>query len=325
MADAVEEWVPEPKRTMGAAEWALLLTLAAVWSSSFLFNRLAVDDLPPLTVVLGRVGLAAVALNGFVVLSGRRMPLARPQWSAFATMGVLNNVVPFCLIVWGQTRIASGLASILNATTPLVTILVAHALTADEKLTPRRLAGVLVGLGGVVVVIGPAALGGLGGEIAAQLAVVGAAISYAFAGVFGRRFRGLPPMIPAAGQVTASALVLLTLVLVVDRPWQRAAPGGEAVAAIFGLALLCTAVAYVLYFRILAAAGATNLLLVTFLIPVGALLLGAGFLDEWLDVRQLGGMVLIFAGLGIVDGRIVARVRSRAVAHLAPAGEVVEP
>ena len=315
----------EPKRTMGGTEWALLLVLAAVWSSSFLFNRLAVDDLPPLTVVLGRVGLAAIALHGLVLLTGRRMPLARAQRNAFATMGVLNNVVPFCLIVWGQTRIASGLASILNATTPLFTILVAHALTRDEKLTPRRLAGVLVGLGGVVVVIGPAALGGLGGDAVAQLAVVGAAVSYAFAGVFGRRFRGLPPLIPAAGQVTGSALVLLPLVLVVDRPWQRAAPGGEAVMAVLGLALLCTAVAYLLYFRILAAAGATNLLLVTFLIPVGALLLGAVVLDERLELRQVGGMALIVVGLGIVDGRIIARVRSRAIAHLAPAGEVVEP
>jgi drug/metabolite transporter (DMT)-like permease len=184
---------------------------------------------------------------------------------------------------------------------------------------------VLVGLGGVVVVIGPAALGGLGGDVVAQLAVVGAAVSYAVAGVFGRRFRGLPPLIPAAGQVTASALVLLPLALVVHRPWRSAAPDGEAVAAVLGLALLCTAVAYVLYFRILAAAGATNLLLVTFLIPVGALLLGAVFLDERLDVRQLGGMALIVAGLGIVDGRIFARFRSRAVAQVAPAGEGVEP
>jgi drug/metabolite transporter (DMT)-like permease len=301
---------------MNATEWGLLLALAAVWSTPFLFNRIALDDLPPLTVVLGRVGLAAVALNGALLLTGRRMPRSSSAWMAFATMGLLNNVVPFALIVWGQTRITSGLASILNATTPLCTILVAHALTREERLTPRRLAGVVVGFGGVVVVLGPVALEGLGGPVAAQLAVVGAAVSYAFAGVYGRRFRELPPLIPATGQVTASALLLLPLAVVVDRPWALAAPGGAALGAIAGLALLCTAVGYVLYFRILATAGATNLLLVTFLLPIGALLLGAILLDERLVPRQLGGMALIFVGLAIVDGRVL--LASRLAPHSAP-------
>ena len=296
-------------RAMSATEWALLLTLAGIWSSSFLFNRIALDDLPPLMVALGRVALAAVALNLLVLATGRQLPRSRSLWTAFATMGVLNNAVPFALIVWGQTRIASGLASILNATTPLFTILVAHALTRDERLAPRRLAGVLVGLGGVVVVVGPAALDGLGGRVAGQLAVVGASVSYAFAGVYGRRFRGLPALIPATGQVTASTLVLLPLALVVDRPWTLDAPGRGAIGAMLGLALVCSAVAYVLYFRILATAGATNLLLVTFLVPVGAVVLGTALLAEPIEPRHLAGMAVIFVGLAIVDGRPVVVVR----------------
>lgn len=299
-----------PQR-MGATEWVLLLTLSVLWGGSFFFGKVAVAELPPLTVVLGRVGLAAVALNLLVVLSGRRLPRPGAAWLPFLAMGALNNAIPFALIVWGQIRIGSGLAAILNATTPLFTIAVAHALTRDERLSRNRLAGVLFGLGGVAVMIGPAARDGLDGSVAAQLAVLGAALSYAFAGVFGRRFRGLPPLIPAAGQVTGSTLLVLPAALLVDRPWSLPPPSVAAWGAVLGLALLCTALAYVIYFRILAAAGATNLLLVTFLIPVSALLLGIGLLDERLEPRQLLGMALIFAGLAAIDGRPLALLRRR--------------
>jgi drug/metabolite transporter (DMT)-like permease len=229
--------------------------------------------------------------------------------------GLLNNVVPFCLIVWGQTRIASGLAAILTATTPLATVLVAHVLTADEKLTGRRVAGVLVGLAGVVVMIGPDALAGLGANVLAQLAVLGAAVSYAFAGIYGRRFKalGVSPIQTAAGQVTASTVMLLPIALLVDQPWTLALPGLQVWAAILGIAVLSTAFGYVLYFRILATAGATNVLLVTFLNPVTAILLGTVVLGERLELRHGLGMALIGLGLAAIDGRLFARLGATAL------------
>jgi len=292
-------------RPMTAFEWGLLLTLSVLWGGSFFFVGVAVKELPPLTIVVLRVALAAFALLVILRLMGVKLPRDRRVWAAFFGMGLLNNVIPFTLIVWGQTHIASGVASILNATTPLFTVVVAHFLTADEKMTGGRIAGVLVGLAGVAVMVGGAALQTFGVNVIAQLAVLAAAISYAFAGVFGRRFKamGVAPLATATGQVTASSLMLLPVMLVVDRPWTLTMPSIDAIAALVGLALLSTAVAYILYFRILATAGATNLLLVTFLIPVTAILLGIFVLGETLQAKHVVGMVLIGLGLAAIDGR----------------------
>lgn len=289
--------------------WMLLLTLAGLWGGSFLLAKIAVADIPPLTLVLARVGLAAVALWTVVVATRLPVPRDRASWAAFAVMGLLNNAVPFTLIFWGQTRIDSGLASILNATTPLFTVLLAHVVTLDERLTWSRLAGVLLGMAGVVVIIGPQELAGLGGDLAGQLAVVGAAFSYACAGLWGRRFRGRPPMVTAAGQVTMSALMMIPLVAMVDRPWSLPPPSTASVAAVLTLALVATALAYVLYFRILAVAGATSLLLVTFLIPPVAILLGVVVLGERLAMADLAGMALIGLGLAAIDGRLTTFLR----------------
>ena len=297
---------------MGAVEWGLLGTLALLWGGSFFFNRVALDDLEPLTVVMGRVVLGAAALNVIVVVAGERMPTDWRRWRAYLGMGVLNNVVPFGLIVWGQTQIASGLASILNATTPVFAVLLAHVLTRDERLTPSRAAGVVLGLAGATVMIGPEALRGLGVDVVAQVAVLGAAVSYASAGIYGRRLRGNPPLVNAAGQVTCSALCMLVIAPIADRPWERGAPSFEAALAVLGLAILSTAVGYTIYFRLLASAGATNLMLVTLLVPVSALILAALFLDESLTWLNLGGMGLIALGLVAIDGRATAAVsRSR--------------
>jgi drug/metabolite transporter (DMT)-like permease len=296
---------------MAPCDWLLLLALAVCFSGSFFFNRVALTDLPPLTIVLGRVGLGAAALNLALRLRGERLPRGWASWRAFLVMGALSNAIPFVLIVSGQTRIASGIASILNATTPLWTILVAHLLTRDEKLTANRLAGVLIGFAGAVVVVGPAALLGIGGErgtLAGQLAILGAPVCYAFAVVYGRRFRALSPLVTATGQLTGATLWLLPVALVVDQPWTRSLPGPGTVGAVVGLGLLCSAVAYVLFFRILAAAGPTNLALVTFLVPVGAVLLGTTLLAERLEPRQVLGMVVIFLGLATVDGRLLAAI-----------------
>ncbi|MCC7272323.1 MAG: DMT family transporter [Alphaproteobacteria bacterium] len=290
---------------MTAPEWAMLLALALLWGGSFFFVGVAVGALPPLTIVLVRVGLAATALLAVLALLRTGVPRGAAAWRAFAVMGFANNVVPFGLIVWGQGHIASGLASILNATTPLFTVVVAHFLTRDEPMTAARLAGVVLGLAGVAVLVGGGAAASAREHVPAQAACLAAALSYALAGIYGRRFRamGVAPLATAAGQLAASAAMLLPLVLIVDRPWKLAMPSPAVVAALIGLAGLSTALAYVLYFRILATAGATNLLLVTFLLPPTAILLGTSFLGETLAARHLAGMVLIALGLAAIDGR----------------------
>lgn len=302
-----------PARPMTALEWGMLLALSVLWGGSFLFVGVAVKELPPFTIIAARVGLAALALHLVLLATGRRIPAERRVWAAFLGMGVLNNAIPFTLIVWGQTHIASGLASILNATTPLFGVVAAHYLTGDEPMTGRRLAGVLVGFAGVAVMIGGAALRSLGVDVLAQLAVLGAAVSYALAGVFGRRFRamGVEPLATAAGQVSASSLLMVPLMLLVDRPWTLPMPSGSTLASVLALALLATALAYILFFRILATAGATNILLVTFLIPVSAILLGVAVLGESLQAKHLVGMALIGCGLALIDGRLPAMIGRR--------------
>lgn len=302
------------KRSMSATEWAMLVGLSVLWGGSFFFTGIALTELPTLTFVLLRLGLAALILNMVLPFAGLRLPGGCAVWAAFLGMGLLNNVVPFCLIVWGQTHIASGFAAILNATTPLFTVVVAHRLTTDERMTGNRLAGVLAGLAGVAAMVGPAAFAGLDASLLAQLAILGAALSYACAGVFGRRFKrmGIPPLAVAAGQLTAAALLVLPVALVVVRPWTLPAPGPFVSAAILGTATLSTALAYVLYFRLLASAGATNLSLVTFLVPVSAILLGALVLGERLEPRHYLGMALIGCGLAAIDGRLLRRVRATA-------------
>jgi drug/metabolite transporter (DMT)-like permease len=300
---------------MGGGEWLMLLALSVLWGGSFFFVAVAVKEIPPFTLVLLRVGIAAALLNVLLLGLGVRLPRTREAWAALAVMSVVNNLVPFTLFVWAQMRLSGGGAAILNATTPLFGVLVAHAFTADERLTVPRLAGVLLGFGGVVVMLGPAALSGFGGELAAQAACLLAALSYALSGVWGRRFAGLgiTPIQTAAGQVTLSAVLLLPLALLVDRPWSLPIPGMSAWAAVFALAALSTALGYILFFRILERAGATNLLLVTFLIPVSAILLGAAFLGEAMEARQLVGMLLIGIGLAIIDGRLLRAARAPTV------------
>jgi drug/metabolite transporter (DMT)-like permease len=294
---------------MSGSDWLLLVVLSILWGGSFFFAKVAVRELPPLSIVLGRVGIAALTLHLLVLANGQRMPRDPKLWRDFIVMGLLNNAIPFSLIFWGQKEIASGLASILNATAPLFTVLVAQLLTRDEKATAAKLLGVALGMLGVALMIGLDVASGLGAHLVSEIAVLAAAISYAFAGVFGRRFKGQPPLIVAAGQLTGSSVLILPLALMVDRPWTLPLPSVTTCGAIVGLALLCTALAYVIFFRILGRAGATNLLLVTFLIPVSALLLGLAFLGESLNAHHLIGMALIGLGLAAIDGRLLRRMR----------------
>ena len=293
-----------PARTMTGREWTLVLSLSVLWGGSFFFNGVAVRELPTFTMVVARVALGALALWAILRARGERMPRERGVWAAFLAMGLLNNVVPFSLIVWGQAHVASGVASILNATTPLFGVLVAHALTADEKLTRGRFMGVLVGFGGVAVLVGGAGVAGAGMALWGQAACLGGALAYAFAAVFGRRFRrmGLSPLQTATGQTAAASGVLIPLMLAVDRPWALAPPGPETLAALVGVALLSTALAYILYFLLISQAladlpfsGASNVN-VDPLRLVEAVTAGVAFLSAGLIFSRNGSVQNVTTG-----------------------------
>ncbi len=292
---------------MSGADWAILLALSVLWGGSFFFIGIAIHSVAPLTLVLLRVTLAAVFLWGWRMLRGERLALPRGTIPAFFVLALLNTALPFAMFAWAQRTIPSGLASILNATTPIWTVIAAHIFTADEKATPARIAGVLLGFAGVAVMIGADLLGQIGTDVPAQLACLLAALSYGLAGIWGRRFHGLgiSPVAVATGQFTAAGSIMLPLVLLFEPPWRAAAPAPAAWAALVALALFSTAFAYILYFRLLASAGATNSLLVTFLIPVTAILLGTLFLGERLAPRHFAGITLIGLGLAAIDGRLL--------------------
>ncbi|AMJ59004.1 DMT family transporter [Bosea sp. PAMC 26642] len=293
--------------SMGLREWVLLLTLSLLWGGSFFFGKIAVGEWPPLVVVLSRVGLAALVLYLVLRARGLSMAVGRTMWLAFFGMGLLNNLIPFSLIFWGQTQLQSGVSAILNATTPLFGVIVAHLFATDEKATPLKIAGVLAGIAGVAILMGPDALGGLQGALLPQLACLGAALSYGFAGLYGRRFRGLPPLVTAAGQLTATTIMTLPLVLILTPPSTLPVPSWNAGMALVALALLSTALAYVIFFEIMRRAGGSNAMLVTFLIPVSAILMGVGLLGEVLLPRHFAGMGAIFLGLALIDGRLFRR------------------
>lgn len=302
----------EKVRSMTLYEWVLLVTLSVLWGGSFFFIGVVVEVLPPLTIVTLRVLLAAIALWGIVYCSGLKIPTNLHLWLAFLGMGILNNVIPFVLIVWGQAHIASGLASILNATTPLFTVVAAHFFTQDERMTPNKILGVVLGVIGVAIMIGQRGITEAGSSLLGQLAVLGGAVSYSFAGIYGRRFKQfeIQPIVTATGQVTASSLLLLPVALFFDKPFNLPMPGLEIWGAVVSLALFSTALAYILYFRILSTAGATNVVLVTLIIPVSAILLGTLILGERLELKHMVGMGMISIGLLAIDGRILRLISS---------------
>ena len=298
---------------MNGRDWLVLLFLAVIWGGAFFFIGVAVRHVAPLTYVWLRLSIGAAGLWAYLVIRGERVSLPREAWGSILLLALLNNALPFTLFGWSQTHIASGLASILNATTPIWGVVVAHFLTADERMSPRKLAGVLLGFGGVATMIGPSILSSLGTSGLAELACVAAALSYALAAVWARRFKrlGISPLSVTTGQLTAGALMMLPLSMFVDRPWTHAFPPLSAAAAITALALLCTALGYVLYFRLIDHAGATNALLVTLLVPPVAILLGGLFLGETLAPQDFAGLALIALGLAAIDGRVLNFVAAR--------------
>lgn len=293
------------------ASGLMLLILAAVWGGSFFFAAITLKELPPLTVTLHRVTWAVPALAVFVLWRGVTIPTSLRIWGAYLVMGALNNAIPFSLIFWGQTTIESGLASILNGTTAVFGAVVAGLLLVDEPLTPRKIIGALFGLFGVAVIMGLEALSSLDPRNLAQLAILGAALSYSLAGVWGKtRLAGIAPEMNALGMLIGSTVLMIPIAIYSDGVPVLALSGGVW-AALFGLAFLSTAAAYLLYFAILARAGAANLMLVTLLIPPFAIGLGVVFLGERLGTEAWIGFGLIAFGLMITDGRIWAKLRAK--------------
>lgn len=300
---------------LGRAEWILLGSLGLIWGSAFLFIKVAVGSFDPFTYVWLRLTIAAVALVFILRLSGRQLKLPVGVWAAVGLLALLNNVVPFLLFGWGQKHIASGLAAILQATTPIFGVLAAHFLTADEKITPARLIGVVIGFAGVATMIGPQIAGDGGNQLLAQLACLFASLLYALAGIFARRFKalGVAPMELAAAQFVAGAILLAPVALTLgqsltDLPTSLPAWGAVALLAIVG-----SAFAYVLFFRLIETAGATNSMLVTLLVPPIAITLGALVFGEVFGLAQIVGLLLIAAGLAVIDGRLLKRLPRPAI------------
>lgn len=295
---------------MGLREWALLAGLSLCWGCSFIFFKVLGEALPVMTLVTARAGIGALILLGILLAVRGRLPMEPRIWGQFCVLGFFNCLATWLLGAWGVSQIESGLASILNATAPVSVVVLAHFLTADEKLTTRRGLGVLAGIVGVAILIGPTALRNLGGaEMWAQVAMVVATVFGAVGAIYGRRFSGMPPLTIATGQMIASTVMLAPFTLLIERPWTLPPSPPSVWLAVVAFALISTVIAYLLFFRLLASAGATNLQLTTLLIPVVALFLGWIFLGESLPLRAYAGMAVISTGLLLIDGRMLRWAR----------------
>ena len=303
------------QKDISARAWLEMLLLAAIWGGIFLATRLALNEVGVLTSVAHRTFWAALILWAVVAILGLRVPRDAGFFSACLIMGIVNNAIPFSLLNWSQLHIESGLASILNGSTAIFGVLVAALVFSDERLTARKLIGVSVGFLGVATAIGLQNLLNFNLRSIAQLAVLGGALSYALAGAWARKKLGhLPAQVSAAGMLTASALITVPAAWVIDGPFIFAlAP--VTIGALTYMSVIGTALAFLLYYRVLSMAGSGNLMLVTLLIPPFAILLGALFLGELLHPRALAGFGFLAVGLLILDGRIERRLRGRSGAN----------
>lgn len=301
---------------MGRTEWLLLLALAVIWGSNFPFYKILVQHLPPMVVAYGRASIGALTLYAVLRLRGERLAIPMRDLPWVGICGILNNFASFSLIAFAETRITPGLAAILNAMAPIFGIITAHLLTHDEKMTRNRVAGVLLGFGGVIVLVGPGVLatigGGAGGgwQLLAESAVLLGALSYAIGGVAARRLAHHSALRIATGQALGATVIMALPVAIIDHPWTLKPLPLSGWGALLTMGIVATALAYVLYFRIMRAAGATNMLLVTLLVPVSALLLSAAMFGETVAPRAYLGMALIAIGLACIDGRLFRRARA---------------
>ena len=302
--------MPGPALTIDRRSWLLLIILSVLWGGSFFFVAVALRELPPMTLALARVAFAAAFIYPIFKMQGGSLPATFAGWKPFIVMGLFNNIIPFSLIFAGQARIASGLASVLNATTPLFALLVLASF-GEERLILRRIIGVLIGLAGVYVLRDPD-LTQSESQTVGMLLCLGGALSYGVAGLWGRRnFNNVPPLTTTTCQLMSSAVIMTFIAGAADRPWQLPMPGATTWSAVVGLAALSTALAYILFFKIMAQAGASNVMLVTLLIPVTAIGLGVLALGEPLLPREIVGTLIIAASLLVIDGRVLGWARSR--------------
>jgi drug/metabolite transporter (DMT)-like permease len=289
--------------------WGLIAVLSVLWGGAFFLIEVGLRSYPPNTLVFVRLALAAPLLLIAMKIAGHSFPRDGRIWVMLTIVGLLNCALPFILFFWGQQYLDSGYAAILNATTPLWGVLIAHVMTTDEKATPLRIAGTVLGLAGIVVMVGPDAMRGLSQNLLAQIACLVSTVFYSFAAIYGRRLgqQQLSPLVIATGQTLTAAVFMLPVMLIVDQPWALPMPRLDATLAALTLAVLSTALAYVLFFRLIDRAGASNAQMVAFLMPVLAVILGVAFLDEKLAMAQIGGAILIASGLALIDGRLFAR------------------
>ena len=301
---------------MAVADWIRIAILSLVWGGSFFFVEVMLEAMPPMTSVLGRLIIGLAGLVGLLKLLGHPLRPLMTQWRSFALIGLINNAIPFSLISFGQTEITGSLASIINASTPIMTAVVAHQLTTDERLSLRKTLGIAFGFGGVLVLFGPAGMQG-GASLLGMAAGLTATICYAFGSVYSKRLKSNPPMLNATGQVLYGTFWMVPVVCLIDQPWSLPMPGIGPWLALMGIGLLSTTLAFFIYFRVLKTAGASNVVLVTFLVPVSASALGIVFLGEVLAIQHILAYLLIALGLAIIDGRIVARLaQMRLKSHL---------
>lgn len=302
---------PSPSLSMTGGNWLLLGLLALLWGSGFFFTTIAVEDIGPSTVVLIRVILAAGLLYAVIRMRGSRVPAGWASWRPFFVLGLVNTTLPFTLNAWSLTRIESGVAGILTATVPIFTVVVAHFATTDEHFSGAKIVGIGLGMVGVMLILGQDLVSLASGDGLGKLAVLVACLCYGIAGAYARSLKGVPPLHLAFGQLCTAAVFLTPFVAVVDRPWRTATWSTEAVLAVLVLTVFGSACAYLIYYRLLTTAGATNASLVAYLIPIVAVLLGASLLDERLVVQQVLGMALIIGGMAVIDGRLVKRLVNR--------------
>ncbi|GAA4528860.1 DMT family transporter [Chelativorans composti] len=296
-----------PTSSVSMQNWSLILLLGAIWGGSFFFARIAVQEIPPLPLVMIRVALAAIALQVWLLFTGPSFRLALPRAGSFFVLATINAVIPFSLMFIGQTEIGAGLASILNATTPFWTAIIAQLFRVEERLSMTKIAGILLGILGTAVMIGPGLAESLGGPLWAKLALIGTAISYGFGATYARRLSDIPAPVVAAGQFTASAIIMVPIVLIFYGTDSFFNASATAWGSVLALSLVTTAFAYLIYFKLLQTVGPTNTSLVTLIVPASAILLGALFLGEHLESFEIAGMALIGFGLLVGDGRVRIR------------------
>jgi drug/metabolite transporter (DMT)-like permease len=293
---------------MGAAEWALVGLHALLWGTAFFFAELAIPELPALTITAFRLLPASFILAGACWWLGYRFPATWRDWGQLVLLAAVNNVTPMLLILWAQREVTGGIAAVFNATTPLFGVFLAHVFTQDERLSILKVSAILIGISGVALLVGADVFEGLGSSGLSKLALLGAALCYAAAGVYARRFPQYPPQVLAVGQMIGALMLSMPLALLVDQPWMLSPPSATAAAAVVGMGLFSSALAGLCYFTVLKRAGATNAMLATLLVPVTPIVLGGLFLGEALTPREITGGCIIALALLTIDGRLFGRL-----------------